>query len=297
MRRVGVLVVTLAVMVSLTACGESESAREERAMKEATPQRVRPDGSIQLTDPDRVALGLVVAPAMEAELPQSTLRFGRVLSPLSSQGQVVSPVTGRIARPPIVQLGASVRAGAPLLDIVPMLDTPDRISVGTQSAEREGQIEAAERELMKADADVARARALSPHVVSAAKLQEAETAVATARARLEGLRNARTVSTQAQSRPVPVTAPIAGTVSTIIIEVGALVSKGDVLAEIVQAGPVWIDLSVPPDDPAGDRYEVTTTAGPIPARLLTRGRITDPDGTRHDRLIVNAPQSAALPAG
>ena len=74
-------------------------------MKEATPKRVRLDGSIQLTDPDRVALGLVVAPATEAELPQSTLRFGRVLSPLANQGQVVSPVTGRIARPPIVQLG------------------------------------------------------------------------------------------------------------------------------------------------------------------------------------------------
>lgn len=266
-------------------------------MKEATPQRVRGDGSIQLTDQDRLALGLVVVPATEAELPQSTLRFGRVLSPLSNESQVVAPVTGRIGRPPVVTLGASVRAGAALLEIVPVLDTPDRISVGTQSAEREGQIEAAERELTRAEADAARARALSPQVVSAARLQEAETVVATARARLEGLRNAQTAAAQAQTRPVPVTAPMAGTVSAITLEVGALVTKGDVLAEIVREGPVWIELSVPPDDPVGERYDVTTPTGPIAARLLTRGRVTDPDGTRHDRLVVDVPQSAALRPG
>ena len=293
--RVGILAAGLAV--ALVGCGESESAREERAMKDATPQRVRPDGSIQLSDRDRTVLGLVVAPATEGELSQSTLRFGRVLSPLANEGQVVSPVTGRIERPPVVQLGALVRAGAAVLEVVPVLDTPDRISVGTQSAEREGQIEAAQGELAKAEADAARAQALSPQVVSAAKLQEAETVVATARARLDGLRNARSAAAQAQTRPVPVTAPIAGTVSTITVEVGALVNKGDVLAQIVRDGPVWIDLSVPSDDPAADRYAVATPSGPIAARLLTQGRVTDIDGTRHDRLVVDAPQSVALRPG
>src|SRR5438309_263842 len=117
--------------------------------------------------------------------------------------------------------------------------------------ESEGQIQAAEDELAKAEADAARARALSPQVVSAAKLQEAETAVATARARLEGLRNARTAAARAELRPVPVTAPMAGTVAALNVEVGAQVNKGDVLAQIVREGPIWIDVSVPPDDPIG----------------------------------------------
>ena len=294
MRRSEVSLIAVVLTALLVGCGESESAREARAMKEATPQRLRPDGSIQLTDQDRTALGLMASPAAEGELPESSLRFGRVLSPLANEGQVVSPVTGRIVRPPLIQLGATVRAGATVVELVPALDTPDRIAIGTQSAERAGQIEAAERELARAEADAARARELSPQIVSAAKLQEAETAVATARARLEGLRNARTASDQAQTRVVAVTTPIAGIVSALNVEVGALVNKGDLLAQVLKEGLLWIDLSVPPNDPVGDRYEVTLPAGSIQARLLTRGRITEADGTRHDRLVLDARQSAAL---
>jgi RND family efflux transporter MFP subunit len=289
--------VVIAIAVSLSGCGESESAREAKAMQAATPQRLQPDGSIKLTDADRAALALLTAPAAETELPESTLRFGRVLSPPANEAQVVSSVTGRVTRPPLVELGASVSASAALIEIMPVLDTPDRIAVGTQSAERVGQIEAAEREVSKAEADAARARELSPQVVSVAQLQEAETALATARARLEGLRNARTASDQAQSRPVTVTAPVSGTISAINVEVGGLVNRGDVLARLLRAGPLWIDLFVPPDDPTADRYEVETPSGPIPARLLTGGRLIDPDGTRHDRLIVAATSSTVLRPG
>jgi RND family efflux transporter MFP subunit len=196
-----------------------------------------------------------------------------------------------------VQLGATVRAGATLVEIMPVLDTPERIAVGTQSAEREAQIEAAERDLAKAEADAARARSLSPQIVSAAKLQEAETIVATTRARLEGLRNARTASGQAQTQIVPVTAPIGGTVFALNVAVGGLVNRGDVLAQIVTGGPLWIDVAVPPDDPVSDRYEVATSGGPVRARLLARGRVIDADGTRHDRLVVDSPQSARLTPG
>jgi RND family efflux transporter MFP subunit len=296
MRRLSCLL-TIALAILLTGCGERESAREVRAMKDATPQRLRPDGTIQLSDQDRAALGLVVASAAEGDLPESTLRFGRVVSLSANEGQVVSPVSGRVTRPPLAQLGSPVQAGAVLLEIVPALDTPDRIAVGTQAAEREGQIEVAAGELAQAEAGAARARQLSPHIVSTAKLQEAETAVATARAKAEGLRNARDAASQARSRPVAVAAPIAGTVTAIKIDVGALVNKGDVLAHIVREGPVWIDVSVPPEDPVGERYVVTTLSAPIAARLLARGSVIDPDGTRHDRLIVDATQSAALRPG
>lgn len=298
MRRTLAPLVAVAATVLLVGCGgESESAREARAMRDATPQRLQPDGSVKLTDADRAALALVTASAAEGSLPEGALRFGRVVSPPANEGRVVSPVTGRVTRPPFLDLGASVRAGGALVEILPVLDTPDQIAVGTQSAERLGQIEAAQRELAKAEADAGRARELSPHVVSVAKLQEVETTAATARARLEGLRNARTAADQAQFRLVTVTAPIEGTVSAITVEVGALVNRGDVLAQVLRAGPVWINLSVPPDEPTADRYAVVTPLGSVPARLLTVGRIIDADGTRHDRLVVEAPQSGELRPG
>src|SRR5207247_386237 len=68
-------------------------------------------GSIKLTGQASPALGRIVEPAAEADLPNSPLRFGRVISPPANEARVVSPVTGSIARPPRVELGASVTTG------------------------------------------------------------------------------------------------------------------------------------------------------------------------------------------
>ena len=281
-----------------TACGsQSEATREAEAMKAATPNRVQADGSIRLTDQDRSALGLVVQPAAEADLLNGTLRFGRVISPPANEAQVVSPVTGRITRPPRVELGAQIGAGAPLLEVQPELDVPERISVGTQAAQRQGDIEAAQRELAKAEADADRARALSPQVVSAAQLQQAETTVATARAKLDGLQGARTAEITARTHMVPVSAPIAGTVAELTATVGAVVNRGDALARIIKPGPLWVDVSVPPDEAVGDRYELLAGSTVLPARPLTRGRLTDVGGTRMDRLVVDAADASALTPG
>jgi RND family efflux transporter MFP subunit len=285
-----------ALITTLTGCSDTETSEPHIRLKD-TPQRLRPDGSIQLTDQDRVALGLLVSPANDGDLPDSALRFGHVLSPPANEGQVTAPVSGRIARAPRVQLGATVRAGSPLLEIVPALDTPDRIAVNTQSAERLGQIDAAQRELARAEAEAARTRELTPQVMSVAKLQEAETAVATARARLEGLRNAHTASSRGQTQPVQVTSPIGGVVSALSVELGALVNKGDLLARVLAGGPLWVDVSVPPDDRVGEGYVIAVSTHSIPARLLARGRLTDADGTRHDRLIVDPPAAALLSPG
>jgi membrane fusion protein, heavy metal efflux system len=291
-------VVVLAVSLLLAACGgQSEEAREAEAMKAAAPNRIQPDGSITLTDVDRTALGLLVQSAVETDLPNTTLRFGHVVSPPANEAQVVSPVTGRITQPPRVQLGMAVRQGAALLEVQPTLDTPERITVGTEAAVRQGDIEAAQRELEKAEADLARARSLSPQIVSAAQLQQAETAAATARARLGGLQNARTAEGTARTQPVPVSAPISGAVAELTVTVGSSVNRGDVIARIVRPGPLWIDVSVPPDDSIGDRYEVTRPSGPLAARLLTRGRLTDASGTRQDRLVVDAPAASSLTPG
>ncbi len=108
------------------------------------------------------------------------------------------------------------------------------------------------RSLTRAEAEAARARELTPQVMSVAKLQEAETAGTTARARLQGLRDAHTASSGAQTQPVHVTATMAGVVSVLSIEVGAVVNKGDVLTRILAGGPAWVVVLVAPDEPVGE---------------------------------------------
>jgi cobalt-zinc-cadmium efflux system membrane fusion protein len=291
------LVIGLTTVTSAGCGGASEETREADAMKAAAPSRVQADGTIRLSDQDRSALGLVVEPASEADLPNGVLRFGRIINPVANEARVVSPVTGRITRPPRIQLGAQVTSGAELLEIQPELDVPERISVGTEAAQRQGDIAVAQRELARAEADAERARALSPQVVSAAQLQQAETAVATARARLEGLQGARTAETTARAQAVAVSAPIAGTVAELTATVGSLVNRGDLLARIVKPGPLWVDVSVPPDQPVGNRYEIVMGPTAISATLLTRGRLADSGGTRTDRLIIAAADASGLVPG
>jgi RND family efflux transporter MFP subunit len=288
-------VLILAFALTASACGGKGGDEDERSVP--APQRAQADGVIKLSPADRSALGLTVATVAEEDFPNSVVRFGVVVVPPSDDAPIIAPVTGRVAQPPRVMLGAAVRSGAVIADVVPVFDAPDQRSVGTQAAEREGQIAAGQREVAKADADAARARALSPQVVSAAKLQDAETAAAQARARLSGLQTAHSVSSGAQTTRVPVVAPIDGTIAALPISGGTPVRAGDVLGRIVKSGPVWIDVAVPPDEAPGDAYEVLVGQARASARLFTRGMITEADGMRHDRVIENSPHLASLTAG
>ena len=118
------------VLALLAACGKSESAREEQEMKSALPQRMQRDGTIRLSDPDRMALGLEVSPAAEGSMPDIALRYGRVSAAPGDEAQVVSPMVGRIARAPLVRIGDPVTAGASLTEVRPLL------SAGARSAPR-----------------------------------------------------------------------------------------------------------------------------------------------------------------
>lgn len=276
------------VVVLTVGCGAGKGGDEDEQAR--APRRVQADGSIKLSNQDRTALGLTVAEIVEADLPDAAVRFGTVVVRPGDDALIISTVTGRIARAPAVTLGESVRAGALVTNVMPILDAPERISVGTQSAAREGEIEAARREVAKAEAECDRARSLSPQVVSVAAVQQAETAAAQARARLEALERARSVSSNVQADAIPVRAPMAGAIAALTVNIGASVKTGDVLGRIVRPGPVWVDVAVPPDEVPGDAYEIVSGARSFSARLLARGAVTETDGTRHDRIVVDDTQ-------
>ena len=254
-------------------------------MQQATPRRLQVVGTIKLSDSDRSALDLVVASAADGELADVALRFGRLRATPAEQALVVSPITGRIPRPPAILLGAAVVAGAALIEVVPTLAAAERISVNVQDTTLAAQIEGTQHELATQEAASVRARELAKsNIISQAQLQQAETAVATARARLEGLRRARQVQTTGEGSPLTLRSPVAGTVVTLNASVGAVVQQGDLLVQILKPGPRWIDVSVAPGEPTGERYEIAAGTKWLPARLIASGAVIDDDGTRHDRL-------------
>lgn len=276
----------------LCACGESESSREERAMKEASPARAQPDGSVRLSESDRTALGLVVQPASAGKLANVALRFGRVNARAGEEALVIAPIAGRVAQPPSVRPGQQVAAGAPLVEIAPLLGTAERVSLGVQGAETQGQIEGAQADLARREADAERARELAgSKIISAARLQETEAALSGTRSRLEALLRSRNVQGGGRGRGATLRAPIGGVLASLEARLGQSVAAGQVVARVVRPGPRWVDLPVAEGDPSGDGYEIASGAGWLPAKLLSRGAIVEPDGNRHDLLLADGAAS------
>jgi cobalt-zinc-cadmium efflux system membrane fusion protein len=281
-------------LVALAACARGKDVDEQKS----APARPLQGGIVQLSEQERRALDLEVTPAVEADLPEASLRFGRVRARLGEEALVVSPVAGRIPRPAQVELGTQVQAGQPLLEVVPVLAAGERVSLGVQGAEVRGQIEATARELARLETEARRSSELAQsNIVSAAKLQEVETAVATTRAKLEALRQARGVQSRGEGGAIALRAPMAGTVVMLNAPVGAVVVSAEVLARIIRPGPRWVDVAVPPEEPQGERYEVASAQTWMPARLVARGAVVEADGTRHDRIEVEGPAAAALVPG
>ena len=285
-------------MLGPIACAQSEAAREEAAMKAATPERLLADGSIHLTDADKAMAGIVVAPAVEGGLAEVTLRVGRVRTPAGAEYIVPSPVAGRLTGTSSARLGAEVKTGDELAQLQPTLGAADQISLGVQSAQLSGQIEGAQRELAQVQANAARAKELAAaSIISTAKLQEAETAVVTTRSRLEGLLRAREVQGGGRGTMVILRAPADGTVVMLETNLGGVVQQGATVARILRSNSRWVDVSVPPEEPVGTSFEVQAGEQWIRATLLSSGAVAQDDGTRTDRLLVDEKAGAALLPG
>lgn len=282
----------------LSCNSESEAEREEAAISKALPKRLQANGSIQLSPEDIKALSLLVEPASEGELAEVIPRYGIVKVRPGEEAQLMSPVSGKLQKPPTVALGAFVTEGTPLLEVTPVVGAAESITFSAQRADIEGQIKAAEIELANQKIDAERQRELAKSgLVSAKEVSTAETLVATTSARLDALRRARVVQSGGTGAAITLKAPVSGTIVSLDTSVGEVVSPGLALIRIVTPGPRWIDVSVPPGEPSGEGYEVFAGESWISARLLYRGVVIDADGTRHDRLEIPVESSASLLPG
>jgi RND family efflux transporter MFP subunit len=277
---------SVALSVALAACTPPGGDDDDEGPRPPPPAQHEAGGVLRLAAVARAALDLATAPAALGTLPDSALRFGRVQARLGEDAVVVAPVAGRLAAAPAVALGDAVTAGQTLAFLVPALSAAERVSLRVQGATLGGQVAVAAREATEREAVAVRLRALAQDdVVSRARLQEAETALAVARAQLAAAARARTAATDGDAAgALPLRAPAAGTVVAFVLTVGSVVPAGAVVARLVRAGPRWIDLAVPADDAIGEGYELSFGPRTIPARLLARGGAVEDDGARHDRL-------------
>ena len=260
------------------ACGDRDRDDEPRV-----PSRVQ-GGAIVLNDRSRAALDLVVAPAAEADLPEVRIRDGKVIARPGDELLIASPVAGRVTQV-LRAIGDRVTAGEPIASVSPSLGAAERASIGAQSAELAAQATQAEEDLRLREAEAARARDLARDgIVSQARLQEADAAVASARARLQAARQGLAAQAGAVGRTVPLIAPAEGTIIALSVGLGEGVDAGHPVARVLRAGARRIDLSVHAADPAASAYEAQVGDRWLPARLIARAIAVGDDGDRHDVL-------------
>ena len=273
----------LVAALVLVACGREKEEEERR-----TPSRVK-GRAIVLDGRSRAALDLAVAPAAEGELPDVRIRYGRVVARPGDELVVASPLVGRVVTVGALAIGDRVAAGAEIAKVAPVLGATERASLGAQTAEIGAQAAQAQQELALRESELARAKDLARDgIVSQAKLQEAEAATASARARLGAARQGSRAYAGAIGRAVTLKTPADGTLVALDAVIGGAVETGQPVARVLRAGARRIDLAVSASDPTATAYEVGVGEQWVSARLVSRGTSIGEDGNRHDILELDA---------
>lgn len=287
----------LLLVVALVSAGCQAGHGGDDDDQAPVPQRLDAHGHIVLTGTERTAIGLETALAKQGVLTSSSLRFGKVVGRPQDSALVVAPVSGRLSVPR-VDLGAHVSKGDKLVALEPLVSAASQASIQAQRRELQGQVEGARAEVEARKSELARVSGLvTSGLATHSSRAQAKAALTAEKAREKSLERAVADLGQLSGGRIQLRAPAGGVIASLVTDTGALVDQGTVIARIVEAGPRWIDLAVPPGDAVGDSYRVKGVSQSVSAKLLSRGVVIEADGTRRDRL--EAPPDAAvdLPPG
>lgn len=286
----------LGLCISLAACSCAGEPADEEGER-APSARLDDQGRVVLNARERSAAGLVVAEVEQGSLTTRALRFGKVVARPQEDVLVAAPIAGRVLATTAL-LGAHVNAGDVLIMLEPLVDPASHASLQAQRRELVGQIAGARAQTVAKQADLQRVSALaSSALATGAEAAQAQAELSAEQARVDSLTRANAELARATTGRMAIRAPVAGELVMIASDTGSLAAQGAVLARIVLAGPRWIDIAVPPDDPVGSGYRVSGLGQMLDAKLLSRGAVIGSDGTRRDRLEASADAAGYLPPG
>ncbi|MCG8588899.1 MAG: efflux RND transporter periplasmic adaptor subunit [Proteobacteria bacterium] len=168
----------------------------------------------------------------------------------------------------VVDEGAAVEADAVVLEIDPERHALERTSQAAGVAESEAKLRESERE-------VKRIRSLHQRkAASDAQLDQAETDLRLARARLEAAQSRLALAERAL-RDSSVRAPFAGLIARREVSVGELVSRGQAIVELVALDPIEVEFHLTELESAEARVDgaVSVRVAPYPDEVF-QGRVS-----------------------
>lgn len=226
--------------------------------------------TVMLTPEAARRLGIQTVAITRERVASTRLLGGTVMALPGRQITLTVPLTGTLmlrtnATP--LRVGDTVRAGQPLYGLAPLFSPEARVTLTTQRAEAEAELQKVRSQLEPAKLAAARAEQLLKDKAGSVRAVEetrgavefAEASIRAVELRLKTLTAA--LSPEASSAPVAITAPFAGRVRQVLANVGQQVNAGAPLVELYDGQRVWLRVPVYVGDVATLDPEAEAHAG------------------------------------
>jgi RND family efflux transporter MFP subunit len=235
----------------------------------AAARGVDAGGDVSFLKEQQWKTAFATAWVQEGTVPAGVAGTARVRPPGGGEALLTAPVDGVVSAAPWPSPGGSLTAGAVVFRVVPSV-TQER-SLPDLRAEVTG----LQSELSVAEARLERLQGLiAVEATSAAEVERARSTVMGLRARLgaaeENLSSAQSARAGGGGgESLPVRAPWPGRVAAVLISPGQVVSAGTPLGRLVKPRPVWLEVSLRPEDAA-------RVSGHVEGLVLRRSSDTKP---------------------
>jgi membrane fusion protein, heavy metal efflux system len=278
--------------------GEDHSAPATTA---ATPADATATGFIVMEKESQFALGILTERVTEQAMAQGRRVTGRIIPAANGRAEVYAPQEGRVISSRAWKIGDRVAKGQTLFSI-------EQTLTGTERLDLERDLIESERELEEATRDYNRKRSLEGVV--------AQKEIESARIRLDGARERQSALKQVLGRgtkPVSVSAPISGVISSADVVSGEFVEVNKPLLEIVNTSVVWVEAQMFETDlaamPKGTGAIITSASavGTYSGSLVSVGNVIDPQTrtapvifqvtNRNEQLKINASAEIEISTG
>ena len=225
-----------AVSVLLTGCKkESEVTETKEATEVEKPDEHEDPNVAHFTEEQIKTVGIQMGSIESKEL-SNTIKVSGMLTVPNQNKAFVTPSYSGIVRSLYVQPGSYVSKGK----VIATISNPDLIVMQQQLQQVNGQIRMAELEVTRAQ------QLYKGNAAPLKKFQQAQTDLATLRSQRSGLQKqlGSIGAAQGYSSSLAVRAPISGTVSKVIAQIGSNVDMASPIAEIVSNAALHLDIYV-----------------------------------------------------
>ena len=225
-----------AVSVLLTGCKKESEVTETKNTPEVEKVDEHEDPNVAHFTEDQIKTVGIQMGSIESKELSNTIKVSGMLTVPNQNKAFVTPSYSGIVRSLYVQPGNYVSKGK----VIATISNPDLIVMQQQLQQVNGQIRMAELEVTRAQ------QLYKGNAAPLKKFQQAQTDLATLRSQRSGLQKqlGSIGAAQGYSSSLAVRAPISGTVSKVIAQIGSNVDMASPIAEIVSNAALHLDIYV-----------------------------------------------------